>query len=221
MKRYFLVDFEHLQHPNVCLNGIETLTEEDTVYILFSGEDSGVSFSMMEKINASKAKIFRKNVSKDVNDDAVQYAVGFYMGYIKGMEEGRGYALAVISDEKFGFLPKLEEINLYACQTISKALSVMPQHEGTEQKGSSEWEKKFSEIMENLDIGKNLETEVHKALNKARETADSVARAAYTQAKVNDLFKGKGFPQDLADSVYNALKPLLDPDNDKDNKDKK
>ncbi len=220
MKRYFLVDFEHLQHPNICLNGIETLTAEDTVYILFSGEESGVSFSMMEKINASQAKIFRKYVSKDVNDDAMQYAVGFYMGYIKGKEQGKSYALAVISDEKFGFLPKLEEINLYACQTISKAISVMPQQEGEEQKVNSEWEKKFSEIMDGLDIGKNLETEVHKTLKKARETADTIARAAYAQAKVNDLFKG--FPQDLADSVYTALKPLLDPENDnKNNKDNK
>ena len=216
MKRYFLVDFEHLQHPNICLNGIENLTENDTVYILFSGEEAGVSFSMMEKINASQAQIFRKSVSKDVNEDAMQYAVGFYMGYIRGKEEDKNYALAVISDEKFGFLPKLEDVNLYACQTISKAVSVMPQYEGTEQKVNSEWEKKFSEIMEGLDIGKGIETEVHKTLKKARETADTIARAAYTQAKVNDLFKG--LPQDLADSVYTALKPLLDPDNDsKDN----
>ena len=212
MKRYFIVDFEHLQHPNVCLNGIENLTPEDTVYILFSGEDAGISFSMMEKLNASGAQIFRKYVSKDVNDDAVQYAVGFYMGYIKGLEAHHGYALAIISDEKFGFLPKLEEVNLYACQSISKALSVMPQHQGSEQKASSEWERKFSEAMENLNIGKNLEAEVHKTLKKARETADILARTAYTQAKVNDLFKG--FPQDLADSVYSALKPFLDPDND-------
>jgi len=211
MKRYFLVDFEHLQHRNICLNGIENLTEEDKVYILFSGEDSGVSFSMMEKINASKAQIFRKYVSTDVNEDAMQYAVGFYMGYIRAKEENNNYALAIISDEKFGFLPKLEEINLYACQTISKAISVMPQQD-TEWKGNSEWEMKFSEIMDGLGIGKNLESEVHKALNKARETADSVARAAYTQAKVNDLLKG--LPQDLADNVYNALKPLLDPEND-------
>ena len=216
MKRYFLVDFEHVPHTNTCLNGIENLTEEDTVYILFSGEDSGVSFAMMEKINASKAQIFRKYVSKDVNEDAMQYAVGFYMGYIKGKEERNGYALAVISDEKFGFLPKLEDVNLYACQSIAKAVAVMPQHQGTE-KTSPEWERKFSEIMEGLDIGKNLETEVHKTLEKARETADSIARAAYAQAKVNDLFKG--FPQDLADSVYTALKPLLNPEND--NKDKK
>ncbi|MBR1528436.1 MAG: hypothetical protein IJ642_03920 [Oscillospiraceae bacterium] len=215
MKRYFLVDFEHLQHRNVCLNGIENLTEADKVYILFSGEDSGVSFSMMEKINASKAQIFRKYVSKDVNEDAMQYAIGFYMGYIRAREENNNnYALAIISDEKFGFLPKLEDINLYACQTISKAVSVMPQEDID---SGSEWEKKFSEIMDGLGIGKNLETEVHKALNKARETADSVARAAYTQAKVNDLLKG--VPQDLADNVYNALKPLLDPENDnKDNK---
>ena len=50
MKRYFLVDFEHVPHTNTCLNGIENLKEEDEVYILFSGEESGVSFSMMEKI---------------------------------------------------------------------------------------------------------------------------------------------------------------------------
>ena len=217
MKRYFLVDFEHVPHTNTCLNGIENLTADDTVYILFSGEESGVSFAMMEKINASKAQIFRKYVSKDVNEDAMQYAVGFYMGYIKSKEEKNGYALAVISEEKFGFLPKLEDVNLYACQSIAKAVAVMPQYEGTGQKGNTEWERKFSEIMEGLDIGKNLETEVHKTLEKARETADSIARAAYAQAKVNDLFKG--FPQDLADSVSTALKPLLNPEND--NKDKK
>lgn len=217
MKRYFLVDFEHIQHQNTCLNGIENLTEDDTVYILFSGEDSGVSFSMMEKLNASKAEIFRKYVSKDVNEQAMEYAVGFYMGYIKGKELGKGYALAVISDEKFGFLPKLEDVNLYACQSIARAVAVMPQHQGTEQKTNSEWENKFSEIMDGLNIGKNLESEVHNTLKKARETADSIARAAYAQAKVNDLLKG--LPQDLADSVFTALKPLLDPEND--NKDKK
>ena len=71
--------------------------------------------------------------------------------------------------------------------------------------------------MDGLNIGKNLESEVHNTLKKARETADSIARAAYAQAKVNDLLKG--LPQDLADSVFTALKPLLDPEND--NKDKK
>ena len=214
MKRYFLVDFEHLQHQNICLNGVEELTKEDTVYILFSGEESGVSFSMLEKLNASEAVIFRKNVSQEVNTEAMEYAVGFYIGYIKGKEKAENYALAVISDEKFGFLPKLEEVNLYACQSIAKALSVMPQEEEPEEKIIPEWKRKFSEIMENLDIGKNLESEVHRTLKKARETADSIASAAYTQAKMNDLFKG--FPQDLADKVYAALKPLLNPDNDKD-----
>ena len=29
MKRYFLVDFEHVPHTNTCLNGIENLTEEE------------------------------------------------------------------------------------------------------------------------------------------------------------------------------------------------
>ena len=87
MKRYFLVDFEHLQHQNICLNGVEELTKEDTVYILFSGEESGVSFSMLEKLNASEAVIFRKNVSQEVNTEAMEYAVGFYIGYIKGKEK--------------------------------------------------------------------------------------------------------------------------------------
>ena len=213
MNRYFLVDYERIHNRNTCLNGIENLTEQDTVYILFSGEDTGVSFSVMEKISASKAKIVRKHIEQET-EDTVPYVIGFYIGRIAGKERNGNYAIGVISDETFGFLTKLSKVNLYVNMTIGKAAAVMPVPEHS----SSEWENKFSEIMDTLDLGDGIEKELHKTLKKARETADSVARAAYTQAKVNDLFKGKGFPQDLADSVYNALKPLLDPDNDKDKK---
>ncbi len=202
MNRYFLVDYERIHNRSTCLNGIEHLKESDTVYILFSGEETGVSFSVMEKIQASHAKVVQKHIISDT-EDALQYVIGFYLGSIAGREKEEHYAIAVISDEKFGFLPKLENISLYVSQSIGKAVAVMPvPNEETE---TSEWDNKFSEIMESLNLGKGIEAELHKTIQKARETADSIA----AQTKVKDLFG-----RDLADSVYNALKPLIDPDDD-------
>ena len=202
MNRYFLVDYERIHNQKTCLNGIETLTAQDTVYILFSGEETGVSFSVMEKISASKAKIIRKLVDEET-EDTMQYVIGFYIGYVAGKEKDNNYALAVISDETFGFLPKLGKVNLYVGQTIGKAISVMPQPTAQE-RSNSEWENKFSEIMDGLGInGGSIESELSKTLKKARETADSIA----AQTKVKDLISG-----DLADAILNALKPLIDPE---------
>lgn len=81
---YYLVDYENVKKDG--LNGINKLTQEDTVCIFYSENADTITFGLHRRMNESKANILFQKVEVGTKN-ALDFQLATYLGYIIAKDE--------------------------------------------------------------------------------------------------------------------------------------
>ena len=76
---YYLIDFENVKSRG--MEGVELLTEEDTVCIFYSDNADSMTFDLHRKLNATKADIIYHKVAVGTKN-ALDFQLATYLGYL-------------------------------------------------------------------------------------------------------------------------------------------
>ena len=76
---YYLIDFENVKSRG--MEGVELLTEEDTVCIFYSDNADSMTFDLHRKLNETKAKIIYHKVAVGTKN-ALDFQLATYLGYL-------------------------------------------------------------------------------------------------------------------------------------------
>lgn len=76
---YYLIDFENVKSRG--MEGVELLTEEDTVCIFYSDNADCMTFDLHQKLNETKAKIIYHKVAVGTKN-ALDFQLATYLGYL-------------------------------------------------------------------------------------------------------------------------------------------
>ncbi len=76
---YYLIDFENVKSRG--MEGVELLTEEDTVCIFYSDNADSMTFDLHRKLNETKAKIVYHKVAVGTKN-ALDFQLATYLGYL-------------------------------------------------------------------------------------------------------------------------------------------
>jgi len=76
---YYLVDYENVKTQG--LNGVNKLTEEDTVCIFYSENADSLTFGLHRRLNESKANILYQRIEVG-HKNALDFQLSSYLGYI-------------------------------------------------------------------------------------------------------------------------------------------
>ena len=93
---YFFVDYENVK--NLGLDGIETLSEEDTVIVFYSQNANTITFETHKKICASKANVVFERVNVGLKN-ALDFQLSSYVGYIIGKTEEYDAAYHLVTND--------------------------------------------------------------------------------------------------------------------------
>lgn len=177
---FYLVDFENVS--NMGLNGLENLTEEDTVIIFYSKNANKLSINNHIKLEASKAK--KEYVEAKLGTkNALDFQLATYLGALITHNDNDYYAI-ISKDE--GYRAILEFwgerkviINMY--------------------------------VDLNKTVPHQLEDQVSKLLvghaDKVTVTANIISKYKTKQGINNALVKE--YTSEVAGNLYKAIKPLL------------
>ena len=76
---YYLIDFENVKSRG--MEGVELLTEEDTVCIFYSDNADCMTFDLHQKLNETRAKIIYHKVAVGTKN-ALDFQLATYLGYL-------------------------------------------------------------------------------------------------------------------------------------------
>ena len=76
---YYLIDFENVKSRG--MEGVELLTEEDTVCIFYSDNADSMTFDLHRKLNETKANIIYHKVAVGIKN-ALDFQLATYLGYL-------------------------------------------------------------------------------------------------------------------------------------------
>lgn len=76
---YYLIDFENVKSRGI--EGVELLTEEDTVCIFYSDNADSMTFDLHRKLNETKANIIYHKVAVGTKN-ALDFQLATYLGYL-------------------------------------------------------------------------------------------------------------------------------------------
>lgn len=76
---YYLIDFENVKSRG--MEGVELLTEEDTVCIFYSDNADSMTFDLHRKLNETKANIIYHKVAVGTKN-ALDFQLATYLGYL-------------------------------------------------------------------------------------------------------------------------------------------
>ena len=76
---YYLIDFENVKSRG--MEGVELLSEEDTVCIFYSDNADSMTFDLHQKLNETKAKIIYHKVAVGTKN-ALDFQLATYLGYL-------------------------------------------------------------------------------------------------------------------------------------------
>lgn len=97
----FLIDYENLR--TVAFNGLEALSEEDRVIVFYTNNSDNLTFSLMQRLVESKAKVEYKKVACG-GKNSLDFQLCSYLGYLIGTNKDTRFC--VVSRDK-GFLTML------------------------------------------------------------------------------------------------------------------
>lgn len=84
---YYLIDFENVKSRG--MEGVELLTEEDTVCIFYSDNADSMTFDLHRKLNETKANIIYHKVAVGTKN-ALDFQLATYLGYLICEQQGEG-----------------------------------------------------------------------------------------------------------------------------------
>ena len=189
---YFLVDYENVNVAG--LNGITSLTENDSVIIFYSENADTLTFGMHRRINESKAEIkFQKVEVKEKN--ALDFQLCTYLGYLirDTMTEENLNNYFVVSNDK-SYLSLIDywkrfKIDLQVVSDLS------------EKKVTLSEEKNFCD---------ELDKELWKILTHQSDIDEvkEIIKNSKTKVEVNNNL-GKKFTSQQGGKIYRAVKKFI------------
>ena len=189
---YFLVDYENVNVAG--LNGITSLTENDSVIIFYSENADTLTFGMHRRINESKAEIkFQKVEVKEKN--ALDFQLCTYLGYLirDTMTEENLNNYFVVSDDK-SYLSLIDywkrfKIDLQVVSNLSEKKIILPE------------EKNFCD---------ELDKELWKILTHQSDIDEvkEIIKNSKTKVEVNNNL-GKKFTSQQGGKIYRAVKKFI------------
>lgn len=84
---YYLIDFENVKSRG--MEGVELLTEEDTVCIFYSDNADSMTFDLHRKLNETKANIIYHKVAVGTKN-ALDFQLATYLGYLICEQQNEG-----------------------------------------------------------------------------------------------------------------------------------
>lgn len=84
---YYLIDFENVKSRG--MEGVELLTEEDTVCIFYSDNADSMTFDLHRKLNETKANIIYHKVAVGTKN-ALDFQLATYLGYLICGQQNEG-----------------------------------------------------------------------------------------------------------------------------------
>ena len=84
---YYLIDFENVKSRG--MEGVELLTEEDTVCIFYSDNADSMTFDLHRKLNETKANIIYHKVAVGTKN-ALDFQLATYLGYLISEQQREG-----------------------------------------------------------------------------------------------------------------------------------
>lgn len=84
---YYLIDFENVKSRG--MEGVELLTEEDTVCIFYSDNADSMTFDLHRKLNETKADIIYHKVAVGTKN-ALDFQLATYLGYLICGQQNEG-----------------------------------------------------------------------------------------------------------------------------------
>lgn len=84
---YYLIDFENVKSRG--MEGVELLTEEDTVCIFYSDNADSMTFDLHRKLNETKANIIYHKVAVGTKN-ALDFQLATYLGYLICKQQREG-----------------------------------------------------------------------------------------------------------------------------------
>ena len=120
----FLIDYENVTSAGI--EGIDKLSEQDSVYIFYTAAQQSISFDMHRAILDAKCKISYFSVANG-GKNALDFQLASFIGYLVGLSEDK--SIYVVSGDKgFQFIWKfwerqgVEGLSIFTVQSILKAL---------------------------------------------------------------------------------------------------
>lgn len=180
---YFLIDYENVKSEG--FEGIETLTPDDYVFVLYSDNCKTITFNMMEKINKSQAHIFYQAVSVGTKN-ALDFQLSSYLGYLIGNKGSDQQYYIVTKDQGYKCLASFwskESVHVELADNVGRQLS-----------------KQVAKVRSNLD-SLTLDPQV-------KEEVERIIVAYKTKQGINNaLVKKYGVTK--AGELYKQIKPFL------------
>ena len=94
---YFLVDYENVKTQG--LNGVNKLSEEDTVCIFYSENADSLTFGLHRRLNESKANILFQRVEVGLKN-ALDFQLSSYLGYLIHENIDNPYNYFIVTKDK-------------------------------------------------------------------------------------------------------------------------
>lgn len=172
--KIYLVDFENVKSKG--LQGIDNLTETDTVIIFYSENSDTINFEMHQKVLTSKADIeyFKVNVG---GKNALDFQLSTLLGYLVAKDTYTNI-FVISNDRGFDFLHDFwhgkyvdsPNAMVYRTRTIQTAINfanhkVNPTENNEDEESTNHIVEKAEEIQETADI----QTESEITLDEADE----------------------------------------------------
>lgn len=184
---YYLVDYENVKNQG--LNGVNKLSEGDTVYIFYSENADSLTFGLHRRLNESKATILFQRVEVG-QKNALDFQLSSYLGYLIHENIDNPYDYFIVTKDK-GFeslIPywKKRKVNVSIVVDVSGQNAQVVQSE--------------------------LEAQVA-ALLKDKSDAPAVAKIIQsykTKQGVNNGLTRKFRDGKKVSEIYTAIKPLID-----------
>ncbi len=183
---YFLVDYENVKTQG--LNGVNKLSEEDTVCIFYSENADSLTFGLHRRLNESKANILFQRVEVGLKN-ALDFQLSSYLGYLIHENIDNPYNYFIVTKDK-GYESlitywKKKKIN------VSIVVDVSGQN---------------AQVIQN-----ELESQVAELI---KDKSDAPAIAKIIQSYKTKQGVNNGLTRQFRDGkktseIYNAIKPLI------------
>lgn len=183
---YFLVDYENVKTQG--LNGVNKLSEEDTVCIFYSENADSLTFGLHRRLNESKANILFQRVEVG-QKNALDFQLSSYLGYLIHENIDNPYNYFIVTKDK-GYESlitywKKKKIN------VSIVVDVSGQN---------------AQVIQN-----ELESQVAELI---KDKSDAPAIAKIIQSYKTKQGVNNGLTRQFRDGkktseIYNAIKPLI------------
>lgn len=178
----FLIDYENVSASG--LDGLETLTEQDTVYIFYTENADRLTFDAHRRLMESPAKVRYYKVETGTKN-ALDFQLVSYLGYLIRENNGCGYFI-ISKDSGFDSVLKFWELRNVSITRLPN-LDVE-----TTRQTQTELNQKLRELLD--------ETEVQSVL-------DMIQKYKTKQGLNNALMKQ--FDNKKTSEIYRIIKPYI------------